>query len=78
MRSQILVRDAVPNAERKFGSGLVYYPALVHLEFATHRALFTENQILEAIERADKNREDWPKPVPRLGWWKRFVNWWAS
>lgn len=74
MKSQILVRDAVGNAGRKFGAGLVYYPAMVHLEYRTHRALFTESQILEAIERAEKNPEDWPKPAPRpKGWWWRWA-----
>lgn len=74
MKSQILVADAVDNAGRKFGAGLVYYPALVHLEFATRPALFTESQIMEAIERARANPEDWPKPAPRpRGWWWRWV-----
>lgn len=71
MKSNISIKDAVPNKDRKFGSAQVYYPTLVHLEYRTHRALFTESQIMDAIARAEKNPEDWPRPVAKPGLWQR-------
>lgn len=71
MKSAIHVSDCVPNAARKFGSAKAYYPVRVHLEFASHKALFTEDQIIEAIERAKLNPEDFPAAKPRR-WWQRW------
>ena len=59
MRSVISVADAVENRERRFGAGTEYFP--VRLEgFSRRNALFTLDQILVAIERAEKNPEDIP------------------
>ena len=73
MKSQIHARERVPNTARKFGSAQDYYPAIVHLPNVTRPALFTEEQVMQAIERARQNPEDVPRPslLERLRWWFR-------
>ena len=71
MKSQSHARERVPNTARKFGSAQDYYPAMVHLPNVTRPALFTEAEIMEAIERARQNPED----VPRPSAWEKFL-WW--
>ena len=59
MRSFISVADAVENRERRFGAGTEYFP--VRLKGLAHTdALFTIDQIIVAIKRAEKNPEDVP------------------
>lgn len=73
MKSQIHARERVENTARKFGSAQDYYPAMVHLPNVSRPALFTEEQIMDAIERARQNPEDVPRPSlwERLAWWLR-------
>lgn len=73
MKSQIHARERVPNTARKFGSAQHYYPVVVHLPNVTRQALFTEEQLMDAIERARQNPEDVPAPslLERLKWWLR-------
>ena len=54
-------RERVSNSERKFGSAKEYYPCKVILEDGTETvAMFTENEMHWAIDRANKNPEDVP------------------
>lgn len=71
MKSQIHARDRVPNTARKFGAAQHYYPAMVHLPNVSRPAMFTEEQVMEAIERARQNPEDVPRPTA----WEKFL-WW--
>ncbi len=62
MKSQIYLKEELQNKERKFGSNLNYYPAKVHLvDGKEMSALFTLDQIKDAMERAMRNPEDLPK-----------------
>jgi len=59
MDSAVYKRERVSNERRKFGSAVYYYPAFIVLENDQQiPALFTENQLKVAIERARKNEED--------------------
>lgn len=60
--SSILICDPIVNTGRKFGAARLYYPAVIYRSGWTHAALFTEDQIMDAIERARKQPEDAPKP----------------
>lgn len=60
--SKIILEEMVPNADRRFGSQLEYYPAYIEAEDGSLKpALFTKDQISVAIERATLNSEDVPK-----------------
>lgn len=59
VRSRIHTTEALRNGDRSFGSALHYYPAIVVSKGVEHRALFTEDQLNVAIERAARNPEDW-------------------
>jgi hypothetical protein len=62
MKSKIYLKEIVENKDRKFGSLLEYYPARVETEDGkVFNALFTENDINEAMLRAESNPEDIPK-----------------
>ena len=54
MKSKIDTSEKVDNKERKFGSSLEYFPCLID----DNKALFTKNELDIAIERANKNLED--------------------
>lgn len=54
MESIIILEEKVDNKERKFGSNTEYFPCLIGEE----KALFTENELKIAIERAKINMED--------------------
>ena len=74
MKSVICLSDAVENRERRFGAGNEYFP--VRLEGFTHaEALFTMDQIMVAMRRAEKNPEDVPPRTrrERLAAWLRRV-----
>jgi len=67
--SIIKLEEKVDNTERKFGEGLEYYPTQVILEDGTETwAMFTKSDIKNAIERAEKNKED----IPTTVWQKIF------
>jgi len=62
IESKILLSEMVENQDRKFGSALEYYPVYIEdVNGETHGALFTCDQIEEAIARAEKNQEDVPE-----------------
>lgn len=52
----------VTNQDHKFGANKTYYAIRIQLADGTEKtALFTWNQLAEAIERAEKNQEDIPQ-----------------
>jgi len=62
MDSKILLKEAVHNSERRFGSTNIYYPVKVITANGDEvNALFTEDQIDIAAERATRNPEDIPE-----------------
>lgn len=66
--SIIKMNEVVDNTERKFGEALEYYPVRVKTkEGEDSWAMFTENEIKDAMERASKNKEDIPKTL-----WKKL------
>ena len=70
MKSRILMSEEVANKARKFGSNLEYYPAkIVLLDGKKINALFTLDQLKEAMERANTNPEDMPKKNSSLWDW---------
>ena len=72
MRSKIFLSEKVVNNDRRFGSALNYYPVEIRSSSGkVSKALFTIDQIHEAIERADSNREDF-RP---LTFWERATIW---
>lgn len=58
--SQIDPAEYVGNRDRKFGAENIYYPAYVRTPRGWRPALFTANQMQEAMARAEKNAEDVP------------------
>jgi len=69
MESTIKMNEIVFNSERRFGSAKEYYPALVEGSNGNKKpALFTEDQILLAMERAERNPEDIPKDQTFWNW----------
>jgi aconitase A len=59
IKSKINMKEELENKERKFGSTLNYYPAYVVMsEGEEVPALFTADQLKEAMDRAAKNPED--------------------
>lgn len=70
MKSIIYLDESVVNKERLFGSIKSYYPCRIEFANGTiSNALFTENQIKEATERAKRNPED----VPEKTFWESLV-----
>lgn len=66
IRSVLIKSEEVENLERRFGSAVSYYPCYVQRKNGTIvPALFTAQQIYEAVERAASNPEDIPE---RAGW----------
>ena len=61
MKSTIHRSEVVANRERKFGEDGIYYPAIIRGNDGDVRALFTQEQIQVAIDRAAVNPEDWKK-----------------
>lgn len=57
--SYIKLSETVDNQDHKFGETNKYQPCYIEFEDNTIKgALFTENEILKAITRAEKNPED--------------------
>ena len=71
MKSKIFIEEKVDNKEMKFGETTEYFPARVeYSDSDIKNALFTENEIKVAIERANKNPED----VPEKTIWEALIN----
>ena len=67
--SSIIKYRFVSNRQRKFGSDLGYVPALIENEVGgLTPALFTREQINDAITRAKTNPED----APIAPWYRRW------
>ena len=75
-RNFINARTAVFNTKRKFGAALAYIPAIVVLHGREQGALFTEDQLLEAVRRGKLNPEELPKV--ELTRWEKVKRWWAE
>lgn len=59
IKSTLIMNEMVENTERKFGSNEAYFPCYVETpEDVLVAALFTEDQIRIAIQRAERNTED--------------------
>lgn len=62
MKSKIHKSEEVGNKDRRFGSALSYYPAMIIDGDGNETpALFTRAQIMEAKKRAARNPEDVPE-----------------
>lgn len=59
--SRVIRSEVLANRDRKFGADGIYYPAMIHGNSGSFRALFTEEQLQQAIDRASANPEDWPE-----------------
>lgn len=73
MKSQIYMDEGKSNTAHKFGETAgKYYPARVYREDGKQQvALFTEDQIQKAVERANRNAEDIPDD-PYITIWERM------
>lgn len=59
MKSKIYIDERVVNKDRKFGEAKHYYPCrIVGIHGTELDAAFTRNVLEEAIERGNKNKED--------------------
>jgi hypothetical protein len=69
MKSTLYAREKVANRARRFGADPEYYPATVVLTDGQRMpALFTQEAVQLAIDRARDNPED----MPRVPWWRRW------
>ena len=75
-KKMLKMKDGAPNKQRKFGSANFYYPCLVE-DFNGHvrPALFTQEQLADALQRAKANPEDVPKLLGKQPWWRRLREW---
>ena len=61
LKSKVETSERVKNKERRFGSALEYFPAMVIDDTGKEiPVLFTKNQLDVAAKRAEKNMEDMP------------------
>ncbi len=59
MKSEIKCTEVIVNKDRKFGAALFYYPVIIENEVGERAgALFTEKELNDALERAERNPED--------------------
>ena len=66
MESVIRLDEVVENKDRKFGSGKHYYPCQIATDDGRLvNALFTQDQLNDAIFRAERNPED----IPEMTFW---------
>ena len=71
-KSTIYKKEAVANEGRKFGSAIEYFPCwIARMDGSEVPALFTQHQIVEAIERAAANPEDVPE---KANWLQKVFN----
>jgi len=69
MDSKIIMGEVVDNKERRFGSWKEYYPCKVLKSNGEEKnALFTQDQIEQAIDRAERNPEDIPEDQTFWDW----------
>ncbi len=72
VKSEIFLKEEVENKERIFGSTDKYFPVIiVNQNNEKQTALFTKNQIREAIDRAKRNPEDIPENIT---FWKSLFD----
>ena len=61
----------IHNAAHKFGEGQIYYRAIIRDERGKRvAALFTADQLDDAVARARRNPEDAPDARP---WWQKLL-----
>lgn len=69
MKSRIVLADAVANRNRRFGAAPFYYPAEIDRGGGRiDPALFTPDQLADAVARAQDNPEDVPARRRVPGW----------
>lgn len=74
MKSKIYFSEKLENKKRKSAAARFYYPAEIVLKNGTtKKALFTSNELMSAIERANKNPENFP--VSSDSFWRRYFGW---
>jgi len=67
--SKIETSERVNNKDRRFGAAVEYFPAYVIDDTGKKiPALFTYNQLMVAVKRAEVNMEDLPKNKGWLEW----------
>lgn len=67
--SKIVMDEEVTNKDRKFGSCLSYFPAyVVMIDGKKVPALFTCDQLNDAMNRAARNTEDMPEKTSFFSW----------
>ena len=67
VRSRLYMSEQTPNVDRKPAANERYYPVYVRIDSRWKPALLTRDDILVAIERAEKNPED---VLPRRQFWQ--------
>ncbi len=69
INSKLETSERVINKSRKFGSNKEYFPAYVIDDTGNEvPVLFTNNQLLVAAKRAEKNMEDMPEDTGWFNW----------
>lgn len=63
------MKEVLTNKDRKAAAAAEYYPVRIKGENGEIKtALFTMNDLLDAVERADKNKED----IPEITFWEKL------
>jgi hypothetical protein len=71
MKSRIYESERVANKDRRFGSGMFYYPVeIVNCKGEISKGFVTASVLRDATERGNANPEDFP-----LTWWERVKRW---
>lgn len=65
------INNRVTNTDRRFGAAQTYYRTDIRMGDKVHPALFTWAQLVDAMERAEANPEDIPRPTR----WQRIKAW---
>lgn len=69
VESKIVMDEEVENKDRTFGSCLSYFPAyVVMVDGKEVPALFTFDQLNDAMQRANRNTEDMPTETSFFSW----------
>lgn len=69
--STLKAAEMVPNKDRKFGSANEYFPCFFEKDGKKIPMLFTEHEVVTAMERAKKNPEDISEEDAEKG----FLHW---
>lgn len=77
MRNTISTDEYVENKDRRFGQATGYYPCMIDRGSDSVPALFTVDQVRDAMSRAGSNPEDLPG-IYRYGHLGAFLRWLAG